>query len=989
MRMGVWGRWCGCRGRFGSLASVYRAVEVEARPPPPPSPPPPKRPSHTALEFRVLLPPPNVTGVLHLGHALTVSIEDALCRFHAMCGHVVKWRPGVDHAGIATQVVVEKRLLAERGLTRHDLGREAFLEEVSAHSQRCRGTIQEQIARMGTVLDWEGQGFFTLDRDLSEAVRQAFVTLFEQGLVYRDTRVVNWCPLLRTALSDIEVDHTLLHGPTKISIPGRPDLPPCTFGVLHHFSYEVLDSEGSAVESTLPVSTTRPETIPGDTAVAVHPEDPRYRHLIGRRCRNPLTGLSVPIVGDAELVQMEFGSGVVKVTPAHSFEDFLCGRRHQLPQVSIFDLEGVCTAAAGPRLQGKHRLHARAEAVRVLQEQGLYLKAEDHEMRVAVCSRSGDILEPMVLPQWFVNCQDMGRLAQEQVASGAIEIIPSQHQENWNRWLENLHDWCISRQLWWGHRIPAYQIEVLGDVQGAPDRWVAAHSWEEAQDKARRQFGTNARVVRQDEDVLDTWFSSGLLPLSLAGWPHKSASDIAAAYPLSVMETGADILFFWVARMVMLCTHLHPTHQPPFAKIYLHSMVRDSAGRKMSKSLGNVIDPMHVIHGISKEEMIDNLSRSFLHPAELERAIAGLEREFPEGIPPCGADALRFTLLRYTMQPQHINMSVAAVTSVSRFCNKIWQASRFVLDNEHVDLSRGFRHLLMEPVQQLQDMDWWILLHTQQAVAQHRHHFTNFNFGEAAEGFYNFFFHHFCDSYVELVKAGLYGEDATRRDTIRDVLLTVLDMSLRIMHPMMPFLSEELWRHLPAWPGKEECLLHALLPEEADFSWRLQCPPDSVHQVDVLLEVIHHARSVRQSNPGRVDPQVLVVSGSQRSGLESLLDRYTPELYRIGRVTSLQYLGEEPLDPKVFAVELLSGGCAVGMPWRSQDVSAEVEKLQRKLHKQRLARDKVQSLLEDVDSCSRAPSEVVHKWRRSLELHNSTLKQLEESLHSLLSPDSS
>lgn len=572
---------------------------------------------HSLPPFSMVYPPPNVTGSLHIGHALTAAVEDALCRYKRMKGHDVLWIPGVDHAGISTQVVVEKKIAREMGITRHDLGRERFLDEVWKWKEEHGHRIVEQMRGMGVMTDWS-RSVFTLDEPRSKAVTEAFVRLFDDGLIYRANRLVNWCPALNTALSDIEVEMVPISKRTKIAIPSLGG-EKHEFGVIHTFKYR-LEGNGTDGDQYIAVSTTRLETMLGDTAIAVHPEDERYRHMHGKYVVHPFSGRRIPIVCDAELVDMSLGTGAVKITPAHSFVDFECSQRHNLEFINVFQRDGTIDAdAVGEEFRGMNRFNVRHTIATKLKQLGLYVSCEDHAMELPICSRSKDVVEPMAVPQWFLKCDQMAHRSRELVDRGELNIHPPNHRATWDRWLDSVRDWCISRQLWWGHRIPAYKIVVPGQSLTSEDNdlWVAARSIEEAHNKVEERYPKIVETgyeLQQDDDVLDTWFSSGIYPLSTLGWPDDTAPDLERFYPLDVMETGADILFFWVARMTMLCTYLHKDKLPPFRDIYLHAMVRDAQGRKMSKSLGNVIDPIDIMRGITLEELkqqvIDNTNVS-------------------------------------------------------------------------------------------------------------------------------------------------------------------------------------------------------------------------------------------------------------------------------------------------------------------------------------------------------------------------------------------
>ncbi|XP_064262134.1 LOW QUALITY PROTEIN: valine--tRNA ligase, mitochondrial-like [Passer domesticus] len=656
------------------------------------SPPPPEQAPGGAPVLSLVLPPPNVTGSLHLGHALTVTLQDALVRWRRMQGWSVLWVPGTDHAGIATPgAIVERWLWHSAALRRQDLGRAEFLREVWRWKERHGDEILQQLRALGASLDWS-RCAFTMDPGFSRAVTEAFVRLFRAGLIRRDQRVVTWSCALRSALADIEVEPRVLTGPTELNVPNCPH--PVTFGVLVTFAYPVEGDDGLEV----PVATTRPETLFGDVAVAVHPRDPRYQHLQGRRVRHPFSGALLPVVGDPS-VQPELGTGAVKVTPGHSPRgpDLALARAHALPLLSVIADDGTLVPRAGGWLQGVPRFEARARVVAALAQRGLLRGVQDHAMTLPLCSRSGDVVEFLLKRQWFLSCGDMARGALQAVASGRLRLVPKFHEKNWKTWMENVGDWCLSRQLWWGHQVPAYQVRggpapacPQGGPQGGPQEEGAvvrgAQRGRGAGGRPRGALGCPPEELhlQQDPDVLDTWFSSALFPFAALGWP--SSPDLARFYPNSVLVTGSDLLFFWVARMAMLGQQL--TGQLPFAQVLLHSLVRDPQGRKMSKSLGNVIDPRDVIGGATLQELQEKLRPGPLDPQELRAAQEGQRRQFPQGIPECGADALRdpkippgshLALSTHNAHGPEIRVGVASVLTQRRFCNKIWNAVGFVL----------------------------------------------------------------------------------------------------------------------------------------------------------------------------------------------------------------------------------------------------------------------------------------------------------------------
>uniref|UniRef100_A0A8C5HE09 valine--tRNA ligase n=1 Tax=Gouania willdenowi TaxID=441366 RepID=A0A8C5HE09_GOUWI len=736
--------------------------------------------------FMMCIPPPNVTGSLHLGHALTNAIQDTLTRWHRMRGETTLWNPGCDHAGIATQVVVEKKLMRERGLSRHDLGRDSFIQEIWKWKNEKGDRIYHQLRKLGSSLDWD-RACFTMDDKLSYAVQEAFIRLHEEGVIYRSKRLVNWSCTLNSAISDIEVDKKELTGRTLLPVPGYKEK--VEFGVLVSFAYKVVDSDEEVV-----VATTRIETMLGDTAVAVHPADPRYQHLKGKMVLHPFSDSKMPIVFD-DFVDMSFGTGAVKITPAHDHNDYEVGVRHNLPFINILDESGLLINVPPPFL-GMKRFEARKAVLQALKDRGQFKETKDNPMVVPVCSRSKDIVEPLLKPQWYVSCTDMGKQAADAVREGRLKIIPDHHLKTWFNWMDNIRDWCISRQLWWGHRIPAYFVTVddPSDIDG--HYWVSGRSEEEARAKAAKRFNvsTDKITLKQDEDVLDTWFSSGIFPFSIFGWPNEvRTKDLNVFYPGTLLETGHDILFFWVARMVMMGLKL--TGKLPFKEVYLHAVVRDAHGRKMSKSLGNVIDPLDVISGISLEGLHAQLMESNLDPLEAEKAKQGQKSDYPSGIPECGTDALRFALCAYTSQGRDINLDVNRILGYRFFCNKLWNAVKFTMktlgDNFVPSLSGE------ESVS-----DRWILSRLSAAVSLCDAAFKAYDFPTITTSIYNFWLYELCDVYLESVKPVFSkAEDDSvsqqQAGVCRQTLYTCLEVGLRLLSPLMPFVTEELYQRLP------------------------------------------------------------------------------------------------------------------------------------------------------------------------------------------------
>lgn len=765
------------------------------------------KPDEEAKEkFVIMIPPPNVTGTLHIGHALTLAIEDAVVRWNRMNGKGTLWVPGVDHAGIATQVVVEKQLARTQGVSRHDLGREKFIEAVWDWKEKNGVKIFDQMRKLGASVDWS-RCRFTMDPVCAAAVQEAFIRMHSAGKIYRANRLVSWSCALRSAISSIEVEHLDVEGSTKIKVPGYDK--PVEVGVLHSFAYQVKDSNEQII-----VSTTRIETMLGDVAVAVHPEDPRYQHLIGKELVHPfIDNRKVVVVADKDLVDMKFGTGAVKITPAHDPNDFACGQRHNLPRINILDDRGFINTNGG-KYAGMHRYEVRDKIVDDLKALDLYHGKADNKMAIGLCSRSKDIIEPIVRPQWWVDCKEMADRSVQAVKNKDLTILPNQHEIIWYRWLESIQDWCISRQLWWGHRIPAFYAKRKGEAFPSDEedngRWIIAPTLEAAQEEAKKRFPEeyDSLELEQDHDVLDTWFSSGLFPFSVMHWPNTDHPDFLKYFPGHLLETGQDILFFWVARMVMMSLEL--TDKLPFNTVYLHAMVRDRLGRKMSKSLGNVIDPLDVITGISLSALQKKLEGGNLDPKEVVLAQSNLAKEFPKGIENCGADGLRFGLLAYLTQGSDINLDINRIVAARAFCNKMWNAMRFALANFPADfaqiapMSLQELDVLIAKAGGLTPPQRWILSRLHNAIVACDDAFTKYEFGNATYAMQAFITDELCARYLELIKSIVKPDPTSNTPANPDsatshlaVLFICLDYGLRLLHPIIPFVTEELWHRLP------------------------------------------------------------------------------------------------------------------------------------------------------------------------------------------------
>jgi valyl-tRNA synthetase len=687
--------------------------------------------------FVIPAPPPNVTGALHIGHALTIAIQDTLVRWNRMLGKTTLFVPGFDHAGISTQSVVEKTLWRKEKKTRHDLGRSAFTALTWEWKNEYHTRIKDQLKKMGASYDWNREAF-TMDENLSKAVVECFVRLHEDGIIYRANRLVNWCCALTTTLSNLEVENEELTGRTLLSVPGYDEK--VEFGIIVSFAYELEDGSDKVI-----VATTRPETMLGDTAIAVHPEDERYKHLIGKKVKHPFVDRLLPIIAD-DYVDREFGTGCVKITPAHDANDYAIGERHKLEFINILNDDGTLNEACGEKFNGMPRFTARKVVIEELTKLGLYVETKDNPMQVPRCAKSKDVIEPVMKPQWWVSQKAMADVAMDAVRKGEIKIRPEVPEKEYFIWLEKIQDWCISRQLWWGHQAPAYYIhlddEPANGVGAEPERWVVARTQEEAQKMAEAKFPGKKVTLERDPDVLDTWFSSGLWPFSILGWP-KDSDDMEKYYPNTVLETGWDILFFWVARMIML--GLKMTGKVPFTEVYCHPIVRDSQGRKMSKSLGNVIDPLDLISGIPLADLHAKLHTGNLDPKEIEKATLFQKTAFPDGIPQCGSDAMHFAFCAYTTGGRDINMDIKVVEGYRKFCNKMYQATKFAL----MRLEEDF---VPRPDSKLTGkeslVELWILHKLNIAAQKTNKLLEERNFSDATKAVYNYWLYELCDVYI-------------------------------------------------------------------------------------------------------------------------------------------------------------------------------------------------------------------------------------------------
>ena len=901
------------------------------------------RPSGEGESFAMMIPPPNVTGSLHMGHAFQDTIMDTLVRYRRMQGRNTLWQVGTDHAGIATQMVVERRLAAE-GTDRHELGRERFLDKVWEWKAESGGTITQQLRRMGSSVDWSRERF-TMDDGLSNAVREVFVRLHSEGLIYRGKRLVNWDPALHTAISDLEVEN-------------REEQ-----GHMWHFRYPLSDGSGHLV-----VATTRPETMLGDTAVAVHPEDPRYKDLIGQTVRLPLADRDIPIIAD-DYVDPDFGSGCVKITPAHDFNDYEVGKRHDLPQINLFTIEAHLNDNAPQAYRGLDRFDARKKVVDDLDALGLLEKVEDHTLQVPRGDRSGVVIEPYLTDQWFVAVESLAKPAIEAVENGDIQFVPKNYENMYFSWMRDLQDWCISRQLWWGHRIPAWYDED-GNVYVGRD-----------EDEVRREHNLGDRPLSQDEDVLDTWFSSALWTFSTLGWPEQT-DELKTFHPTDVLVTGFDIIFFWVARMIMMT--LKFTGQVPFKQVYVHGLVRDAEGQKMSKSKGNVLDPLDLIDGIDLDTLVEKRTRGLMQPQKEKQIAKRTRKEFPDGINAYGTDALRFTFLSLASTGRDIKWDMGRIEGYRNFCNKIWNAARYVLmntENQDCGLDADSGEVTLSLA------DRWIVSALQRAETEVTEALDQFRFDVASHAAYEFIWNEYCDWYLELSKPVLYGDEyseAEKRGT-RCTLVRVLEAILRLAHPFMPFITEEIWQKVaplagktPAAEGADATIMRQPFPVSDSARLDPQAESD-IEWIKAVITVIRNIRGEMRIPPGKALDVYL------HNGKDIDRERLAANhnfMCRLAKLERITWLNAEDSAPA--SATGLVGDMEILVPMAGLiDKDAEIERLGKEIDKLRKEVARGESKLRNPNFVDKAPDEVVAKEREKLDDHRSQQARLEEQMEKI------
>ena len=889
-------------------------------------------PSGNGEPYCIVIPPPNVTGTLHMGHAFQDTIMDALIRYHRMQGRNTLWQTGMDHAGIATQMVVERQLNAE-GKSRKDLGREKFVERVWKWKNESGGLICHQLRRMGSSVDWSRERF-TMDDDLSAAVTEVFVKLHEEGLIYRGKRLVNWDPVLHTALSDLEV--------LSKEEPGK----------LWHFRYPLVSGNGHLV-----VATTRPETMLGDSAVAVHPEDERYRDLIGEEIMLPLVDRKMPIIAD-EYVDPEFGTGCVKITPAHDFNDYEIGKRHDLPQYNIFDDNAAINDTAPEPYRGLDRFVARKKIVEDLDALGLLDKIEDYETKIPRGDRSTAVIEPYLTDQWYVDIKPLAKMAIEAVESGKIKFVPENWSKTYYEWMYNIQDWCISRQLWWGHRIPAWYDNDNNIYVGRNE------------DEARQKNKLSADLeLRRDDDVLDTWFSSALWPFSTQGWP-KQTDSLKSFYPGSVLVTGFDIIFFWVARMIMM--GLKFMDDVPFHEVYIHGLIRDQDGQKMSKSKGNVLDPLDLIDGVDLDTLLEKRVSGLMQDHLKPRIEAATRKQYPDGISAYGADALRFTFASLATTGRDIRFDLGRIEGYKNFCNKLWNASRYVLMNTE-DLDDGDT--------QFSTADRWIRARLNRTIESVHQHFATYRLDLAAQTTHEFTWHEFCDWYLELSKPVLQSEqssDAEKRGT-RNTLIEVLETLLRLLHPLIPFVTEEIWRELaPRAKIDGETIMLQPFPQSME-AWQDDGAESEMNWVMQFILGIRQIRGEMDISPRKPLP-VLLQNASDND--RDLAVRHEELLAKVGRTESVRLLSADQQPPP--SATALLGEMRVLVPLEGIiDIEAERARLTKKQTGLRTDLGKSRSKLDKPDFVNNAPAEVVTKEKERARELEGQISKLQEQLEKL------
>lgn len=899
-------------------------------------------PQGTGSPYCIMIPPPNVTGSLHMGHGFNNSIMDALIRYHRMRGHSTLWQAGTDHAGIATQMVVERQLLAQ-GKTRHDLGRDKFLEKVWEWKEESGNTITSQLRRLGSSPDWTRERF-TMDEGFSKAVEEVFIRLYDEKLIYRGNRLVNWDCKLHTAISDLEV----------VSEEES--------GNFWYFRYPLTNGATTQDgKSYITIATTRPETLLGDTAVAIHPDDERFKHLIGKQVELPLCNRTIPIIADT-YVDPAFGTGCVKITPAHDFNDYEVGQRHNLPMINILTKDGAINNNAPAAYQGMDRFECRKQLVRDLETAGLLEKIEPHKLKVPRGDRSGVVIEPFLTNQWYVATKSLAEPAIKAVENGDIQFVPKNWENTYFSWMRDIQDWCISRQLWWGHRIPAWY-----DAQG---NIYVAHTEAEVRSKYKL---TADLALTQDEDVLDTWFSSALWTFGTLGWPEQTEA-LKKFHPTDVLVTGFDIIFFWVARMIMMT--LKFTGQIPFKTVYVHGLIRDAEGQKMSKSKGNVLDPIDLIDGIDLEALVQKRTSGMMQPQLAQKIEKATRKQFASGIPAHGTDALRFTNYSLASLGRDINFDMGRMEGYRNFCNKIWNAARYVFMNteeQYVSKPADAKHY--------SQADLWIQARFQRALTSVTDSIAQFRFDLVSQAVYDFFWNEYCDWYLELSKPILWDANASveQKNATRYTLLNILEQSLRLAHPLMPFITEEIWlKAAPMLGIKGDTIMLQPYPQSADLG-NTGAVEAEIEWVKNVVLALRNIRGELNISPAKAIP-ALFSNGNAMD--KTLLANNKQYLLKLAKLDSIEWL-DDPASAPAAAMQL-AGDMEIRVPLAGfVDIRAEQQRLQKEIDRLQADITKIEGQLANEKFVANAPPAVVAKQREQLANNGNALAQLQAQLKKL------